>query len=42
MADFLGTSSLNELSIDDDQVVGFDDELLATDFGGQLSAAQTG
>lgn len=40
VADYLGTSSLKELSIDDDHVVGFDDELLAT-LRGELSAAQT-
>jgi len=41
VADFLGTSSLKELSIDDDHVKGFDDELLAT-LRGKLSATQTG
>ena len=40
VADFLGTSSLKELSIDDDHVKGFDDELLAT-LRSELSAAQT-
>jgi|TARA_B110000881_G_C18557783_1_gene507972 hypothetical protein len=41
VADFLGKSSLKELSIDDDHVKGFDDELLAT-LRGKLSATQTG
>jgi sulfur relay (sulfurtransferase) DsrF/TusC family protein len=40
VADFLGISSLKELSIDDDHVVGFDDELLTT-LRRELSAAQT-
>ncbi|MFT7471095.1 MAG: hypothetical protein ACI8XU_000990 [Kiritimatiellia bacterium] len=40
VADFLGSSSLKELSIDDDHVVGFDNELLAT-LRDELSATQT-
>ncbi|PCI79070.1 MAG: hypothetical protein COB20_05640 [SAR86 cluster bacterium] len=38
-ADILDSSTLKELSIDDDHVRGFDDELLAT-LGSELSAAQ--
>ncbi len=39
VADYLGSSTLKELSIDDDHVIGFDDELLAT-MSRELSAAQ--
>jgi len=39
VADFLGSSTLKELSIDDDHVIGFDDELLES-IREELSAAQ--
>ena len=39
MANHLGSSTLKELWIDDDHVIGFDDELLAA-MGRELSAAQ--